>query len=115
VAWFFVQVWALCLVAFLLGAALTWLTFVRPLRRDRRSERVDWPELPAWPAARSPVETPSPVAPAPRPGPATDPALSTLDGSGGRGPDGPGMAALDALDQIGVAPVIPAQPDPADR
>ncbi len=133
VAWFFVQVWVLCLVAFLLGAAVTWIGFVRPMRRARGSEVTDWPELPAWPTVRPPAEPPARVEPEPDPepdpGPVTDPALSALDATGRRVVAGPGAAAVDALDRLGVvppipgqsagpparAPDIPAQSGPADR
>lgn len=127
-AWFFVQVWVLCLVAFLLGAAVTWLAFVRPLRRRRDEE--SWPELPTWPRGRAVPAPPVPrPAPEPAPGPPpTNPALAVLDVPGTRRhPDGHGTAATDALDRLGVAPAIPersagparspeipAQPGPAD-
>ncbi len=128
-AWFFVQVWVLCLAAFLLGAAVTWLAFVRPLRRSRASDVTDWPELPAWPGVRPPAEPPvAQVEPEPGPGSVTDPALSALDAPGRRDVAGPGAAATEALDRLGVVapipersagpavrtPEIPAQSGPAD-
>jgi hypothetical protein len=109
VAWYFVQVWVLCLVAFLLGAGVTWLVFVRPVRRDRGT---DWPALPAWPDARPAAATPERTRPEPEPDPVpvADPALLALDGPGRRTATGPGAAANDALDQLGVRPAVPGQP-----
>lgn len=127
-AWFFVQVWVLCLVAFLLGSVVTWLAFVRPWRRADGSDAVGWPVVTAWPGAR-PATDPPPPRPAPEAGPPNDPALSALDvPATERHPaTGPGAAATEALDRLGVGPVIPvqssaptrwpdipAQPGPAD-
>ena len=127
-AWFFVQVWVLCVIAFLLGSAATWLAFVRPLRRARRPDDAGWPVLSAaWPA-RSAVGAPGPL-PVPS-GEATDPALSALDVRGRARRAATGRAATDALDRLGIGssipaqatgpgqvgerPDIPAQPGPAD-
>ncbi|MDT7613040.1 MAG: hypothetical protein QOF00_487 [Pseudonocardiales bacterium] len=120
-AWFFVQVWVLCLVAFLLGAAATWLAFVRPLRQARDTTSA-WPEMSTWPAADEPPAAPSPrVEPEPLqppPGPPTNSALAAVDPQGLPRRQGPGVGvtATGALDRLGVRPTIPAQSDhPADE
>jgi hypothetical protein len=115
-AWFFVQVWVLCLVAFLLGSAVTWFAFVRPLRRAGRPDDAGWPVLSAtWPArpARPAVEVHA--APPPPPGQATDPALPALDVHGRERRVAAGRAATDALDRLGVGPAIPVQAAKPDQ
>ena len=141
--WLFAEVWVLCVVAFLVGAAVTWLVFVRPLRGAARESGPEpqWTPVPRWASgdgdsdagATPPAEPEPEVARRPEPpaGPPTDPALSVLDikdGVSRRG--GPGTTATGALDMLGVkgadppkgagqaadAPVpdIPTQPGPAD-
>lgn len=127
--WLFTQVWVLCAVAFLAGAAVTWLVFVRPVPRPAHRPpaavgavaRVadPWPE-------RDSGGTPAPDRD-PEPGPprVVDPALSALDrGDGARRGPPSGVVASGALDELGVAgpgpaapqhpPDIPAQAGPAD-
>jgi hypothetical protein len=76
----FAQMWALELAAFLLGAAVTWLVFVRPARAAaaRAAQPVHQP--PAW-------ATEAQERPVPPPPPATESAVATTD---------PALAALDA-------------------
>jgi hypothetical protein len=87
--WLFGQVWTLLLVAFLLGALLTWVAFVVPLRRAaRRTPGSDavWSPPPWYPTGRaSTPQVPAPEPPRTRPpeppgilAPA-DPALAELD------------------------------------
>lgn len=107
--WLFVQVWLLCLVAFLAGAAVTWLFFVHPARRTAAA-------APAEPAA------PVPPDPGPEPAPAVDdepavglfePALSALDRRDGlRRGQSAGTAAADALDALGVGRTVSPPPGP---
>lgn len=111
-AWFVAQVWVLCAVAFLLGAAVTWLLFVRP-------QPVPRPEpapVAAEPEVR-PVEQ-QPVAEEPATAPAL-PALAALDPPPLGVPRGTGVRASGALDLLGVTPAgpppaIPTQPGPPD-
>lgn len=111
--WLFVQVWILCVVAFLAGSALTWLVFVRPRRGAEPAGGPLWTPVPAWatgrgPAIREPAPPPAPfVATA---GPAVDPALAALDIRGPeRPPAGLGVTASGALDHLGVADAVPAE------
>lgn len=113
-AWFVAQVWVLCAVAFLLGAAVTWLLFVRP-------QRVSRPEpAPAAAAAEPEVRRaePQPVAEEPIASPVL-PALAALDTPPLGQPRGVGARASGALDLLGVTPpgpppAIPTQPGPPD-
>lgn len=125
-AWLFGQVWLLCLVAFLLGAAATWVTFVAPARRaGRRRPTVDH----AWnPTPPTGVRQPHPVhtRPAGQEPPSTPPpgvplgslnsALAALDAwnvpSGVR----PGTAkeATSALERLGVGSQPPDEPPTED-
>lgn len=113
-AWFVAQVWVLCAVAFLLGAAVTWLLFVRP-------QRVPRPEPAPVAAAADPVvrrAEPRPVAEEPVAAPVL-PALAALDTPPLGVSRGVGTRASGALDLLGVTPsgpppAIPTQPGPPD-
>jgi len=50
----FAQMWALELAAFLLGAAVTWLVFVRPARAAAARAAQPVPLPPAWASGPSP-------------------------------------------------------------
>jgi hypothetical protein len=96
----FVQMWALELASFLLGAAVTWLVFVRPARAAavRAAQPVHLPP-PAWasaPSADQPV--PSPRAPD-APTPTAGPALAELDAHA-RHSRRSGLFAADVLEQL---------------
>lgn len=125
--WLFTQVWVLCAVAFLAGAAVTWLVFVRPVHRPAHGRPAGagavariadpWPE-------HAPVGRAGPD-PEPDPPRVVDPALSALDrGDGARRGPSAGVVASGALDELGVTgpgpavpdepPDIPAQAGPAD-
>lgn len=111
-AWFVAQVWVLCALAFLLGAGVTWLLFVRPPRPG--TARAGVPAVTAPPAA-----PPGQVAEEPAAAPAL-PALAALDTPPLGVPRGTGARAAGALDLLGVtpagaAPTIPAQPGPPDE
>lgn len=113
-AWFVAQVWVLCALAFLLGAAVTWLLYVRPLRMQRPEPA---PVVAAAGAALTPVE-PQPPAQEPAATPAL-PALAALDTPPPASTRGTGIRASGALDLLGVkpagaAPVIPTQAGPPD-
>ncbi len=109
-AWLFAQVWVLCLVAFLGGAAMTWLTFVVPLRRTARRDDIgDHGPPPSQSAPSSGSVTSSRSEPNPEPlrvGRSADPALASLDSwvdrrdRAARPPAG--LAAADALDLLGM-------------
>lgn len=114
---FVAQVWLLCVAAFLLGSAVTWLLFVRPLRTSAAagSDPPTGPGIEA--AASSPVQrTGSPPA-------AADPALMSLGVDIAPRPSpGLGARAGGALDLMGVArpgqaterSAIPRQAGPTD-
>lgn len=126
--WLFGQVWVLCVIAFLAGAAVTWLAFVRPQRgavhstvtgtRWAPKEKPDSGWESAHAAGRALVgDAPSVLPPA---APPVDPALSAIDDRTDLfGRVGPGVSASGALDLLGVAkpepPDIPAQAGPAER
>jgi len=115
---FVAQVWVLCAVAFLLGAGVTWLLFVRP---SRHHPAPIAPTVTAPPALPRRVVRPAASPEADPAAPPTDPALTALDAPA-VGPSrwsGTGARASDALDRLGItpsglAPAIPAQPGPAD-
>lgn len=117
-AGFFVQVWVLCVVAFLVGAAATWLAFVRPLRRER-DVTSSWPVLHAWPADQEtrpvPAARPTPERLRPPAGPPTDPALAVVDRRGLPRQHARGAGAGGALDGLAAAPLIPEQVEPDSR
>ncbi|OLT11519.1 hypothetical protein BJF78_05045 [Pseudonocardia sp. CNS-139] len=106
--WLFAQVWLLCAVAFLAGAAATWLAFVRPRRPGPaggghpRRRPADW--LTAAPG--TPERPPLPATP---PAP-VEPAIAVLDTRRGPTPRRTGTSAADALDELGV----PTQRTPDD-
>lgn len=120
--WLFGQVWLLCVVAFLAGAAVTWLAFVRPQRgavpSNARGET--WMPVPGWASGGEPAGREAAATPAPPVGPpAADPALAALDlGREPRSGPGPGVTATGALDMLGVArraaPAVPEQARPAE-
>lgn len=122
--WLFVQVWVLCVLSFVAGAAVTWLAFVRPRRGGAPAGGPSWTPVPVWASARRGAipERPDPVVPiAPTAGPAADPALAALDArSSERQPAGSRATAASALDQLGVAGPgrakigIPTQAAPVD-
>jgi hypothetical protein len=111
-AWLFAQMWALEVAAFLLGAAVTWLVFVRPARAAARlAQPVPLP--PAWasePAPRDPE-------PAPPPPPTfADSALAGLDAHARHAHRRTGLFATGVLDQIestSPLPIVPAQGGPS--
>jgi hypothetical protein len=81
-AWLFAQMWALEMVAFLAGAVVTWLVFVRPAKAAATRAAS------ALPSAWVPEPRPDPAEPvAP---PSADPAPSAVR------PAGPALAELDA-------------------
>lgn len=119
-AWFVAQVWVLCAVAFVLGAGVTWLLFVRPLRA--RPPAAAPPVVAPTTEQVRPVTAPPPAPEAPPAAPAVDPALAALDTPplGTPRQPGAGVRASGALDLLGVtpsgvAPAIPTQPGPADE
>jgi hypothetical protein len=109
----FGQVWILCAIAFLAGAAVTWLVFVLPRRHSE-------PARPVEPAG-SPAAGTEPGAPESRDEaertetPASgDPAISGLDAKA-RAATGTGTAAADALDRLGARRTRrPAEDEPAE-
>jgi hypothetical protein len=99
--WLFAQVWILCVVAFLAGAAVTWLVFVVPLR-GRPAYGPAHPPVPVWAATHRPRQKePPPAPPKEPPPPPVDPALSALD-TGGIPRISTGTAATNALDELGA-------------
>lgn len=115
-AGFVAQVWVLCAVAFALGSAVTWVLFVRPLRRVDPGVPAPAPAVLEAPAAAAPPPEPAPPDP---PAPPADPALTALDSRTARTP-GTGVRASSTLDLLGVtpsglAPTIPTQHGPADE
>jgi hypothetical protein len=120
----FAQVWLLCLVAFLLGALLTWLLVARPAQREAAraraaAERHDEPVDPVR-AAQAP---PTPIPGVPR--------HARPAGDGNPTPSGPdrrrrsGSSVVGALDRQrrGIpngsrgadGPIVPRQPGPRVR
>ena len=96
----FAQMWALELTAFLLGAAVTWLVFVRPARTAAARAAQPVPLPPAW--ASEVQEPPVPPSPTPAPEPAvatTDRALAALDAHA-RHARRSGIFAADMLQQL---------------
>jgi hypothetical protein len=113
-AWLFAQMWALEVAAFLLGAAVTWLVFVRPARAAARlAQPVPLP--PAW--ASNPERLEAEPAPAPPQPTFADSALADLDAHARHAHRRTGLFATGVLDQIestAPLPVVPAQgPSPA--
>ena len=92
----FAQMWALELAAFLLGAAVTWLVFVRPARAAAVRAAVPPPARPPEPW----VEQPEPRAPDVEPPTSnTDSALAALDAQA-RHSRRTGIFAADVLEQL---------------
>ena len=91
----FAQMWLLELAAFLLGAAVTWLVFVRPARSAAARAALPVHLPPAWAAA---PESP-PAAEPELPASATDPALAALDAHA-RHARRSGFVAADVLSQL---------------
>ena len=92
----FAQMWALELTAFLLGAAVTWLVFVRPARAAAARPAAPPPALPSEPR----VEQPEPRAPDVEPPTSnTDSALAALDAQA-RHSRRTGIFAADVLEQL---------------
>ncbi|GAA4714297.1 hypothetical protein GCM10023215_66860 [Pseudonocardia yuanmonensis] len=119
----FAQMWVLCLVAFLLGALLTWLLVARPARREAAlaraaAERRDEPVDPVR-AAQAP---PTPIPGVPRHARPSG-GTPTLPGLGRR--RRPGSSAVGAPARLrhgspegargGDGPVVPRQPGPGPR
>jgi hypothetical protein len=111
--WLFAQMWALEVAAFLLGAAATWLVFVRPARSAARAARPV-PLPPAWASnlkRSEPAPEPSPL---PTKTPA-DSALAELDAHTTYARRHTGLFATDVLDEFestSPLPVVPAQGGP---
>lgn len=106
-AWLFAQMWALEVAAFLLGAAVTWLVFVRPARAAARVARPV-PLPPEWasaPAPRKP-EADLPLSYPPSTS-STDPALADLDAHARHARRRIGLFATGALDLIEVTSPLP--------
>jgi hypothetical protein len=121
--WLVGQVWLLCAVAFLAGAGVTWLVFVRPAVPLR-------PTILPGPTGMAPWSGPAPptraASPAPieedqePPRPPADPALAVLDHERevaqrerelARRRRSIGAAAAAALDGLGVAPASRSSPE----
>ena len=105
--WLFAQMWALEVAAFLLGAAVTWLVFVRPARAAARAARPV-PLPPDWasaPSLRTPEADPSPSYPPPTS--STDSALADLDAHARHARRRTGLFASGALDLIEVTSPLP--------
>jgi len=95
----FAQMWALELAAFLLGAAVTWLVFVRPARAAAARAAQPVPLPPAWASGPSPDQpVPSPHEQE-APTPTADPALAELDAHA-RHARRSGLFAADVLEQL---------------
>ena len=116
-AWLFGQVWLLCLVAFVLGSAATWVAFVVPARRTPTVDH-GWHPAATPPAGAPLVATGAPPrAPEPqRPIQDLDSALAAIDSWKGPPVRGTavGDAATGALDDLGVGRPEPERPAPAD-
>ena len=95
----FAQMWVLELAAFLLGAAVTWLVFVRPARAAATRAAQPVPLPPVW-ASGPPVDQPVPPSREPdAPTQTTDSALAELDAHA-RHARRSGLFAADVLEQI---------------
>ena len=101
----FAQMWLLELAAFLLGAAVTWLVFVRPARAA--AARAAQP-VHRRPRGRRRRRCPRPRTSEPgSPTVDTDPALSALDAHARHARRG-GFAAADVLEQLNATSPFPA-------
>jgi hypothetical protein len=92
----FAQMWALELAAFLLGAAVTWLVFVRPARAAAVRAAVPPPARPPEPWVEKPELRAPDVEP---PTSNTDSALAALDAHA-RHTRRSGIFAADVLEQL---------------
>jgi hypothetical protein len=102
----FAQMWALELVAFLLGAAVTWLVFVRPARAAAARAAAQPTHVPpAWAKAPSEDQLSAPREPEP-PAPTADPALAELDAHA-RHARRSGLFAADVLEQLNNTSPLP--------
>ncbi len=105
--WLFAQMWALEMAAFLLGAAVTWLVFVRPARAAARAARPV-PLPPDWastPSLRTPEADPSPSYPPSTS--STDSALADLDAHARHARRRIGLFAAGHLDLVEVTSPLP--------
>jgi hypothetical protein len=113
--WLVGQVWLLCAVAFLAGAGVTWLVFVRPAVPLR-------PTVLRGPTGMAPWSGPLPSGRAANPAPTeqqeplpppVDPALAVLDHERehARRRRDVGAAAAAALDGLGMAPASRSSPE----
>jgi hypothetical protein len=98
----FAQMWLLELAAFLLGAAVTWLVFVRPARSAARAAQPTHTP-PEW--ATAPPESPGAAEPEPSTF-ANDPALAALDAHA-RHARRNGFVAADVLSQLNGSSLPP--------
>jgi hypothetical protein len=97
----FAQMWVLELAAFLLGAAVTWLVFVRPARAAAAAAQAAQPvpQPPTW-ASGSPADQPMPSSREPvAPSQTADSALAELDAHA-RHARRSGLFAADVLEQL---------------
>lgn len=122
----FLQVWFLCVIAFLAGSAVTWLLFVRgrPQRPAHPLFRPAPPRIHHQAAGLPRLEQQAPPA---EPPPPAEPALANLDTHRNEpAARRPGSSAAGALDRLGVAGgahlpgpqpgvEIPAQGGPVDE
>jgi hypothetical protein len=96
----FAQMWVLELVAFLLGAAVTWLVFVRPARAAAARAAAQPAHVPSAWASAPPDHQPVPTPRDPEPvAPTADSALAALDAHS-RHARRSGTFAADALEQL---------------
>jgi hypothetical protein len=96
----FAQMWVLELAAFLLGAAVTWLVFVRPARAAAAARAAQPVPLPPAVASGSPADQPVPSSREPEaPTQTTDSALAELDAHA-RHARRSGLFAADVLEQL---------------
>ncbi|GAA4557531.1 hypothetical protein GCM10023175_62040 [Pseudonocardia xishanensis] len=109
----FAQVWMLCLLAFLLGALVTWLAVARPRRAPAPPPIEPAESLDPVQAAQAPP-TPLPGVPRHARTAAANPALAELDTARRR----PRVGALNRLRHAPpstAAPEIPRQAGPGPR
>jgi hypothetical protein len=122
----FLQVWFLCVIAFLAGSGVTWLLFVRG-RPQRPAHPLFRPAPPRIHHQAASLPRVEPAAAPAEPPPPAEPALANLDTHGNEpAARRPGSSAAGALDRLGVAggahlpeapPTvdIPAQGGPVDE
>ncbi len=97
----FGQVWVLCVVAFLAGAAVTWLVFARQPRLPQLPPPPPPTEMARWAPEPAEEHVARPPRPPDRPLP-VEPALANLDTHRDVSPRHAGSAAAGALDRLGV-------------